>query len=316
MQHHAIPSITPSEQQQLLQRFRPCLVFQSTEQFFPSTVEYYLANAEMTDSDGRLVRAVGSVYTDSLQSHSFSNYHVQVVNEKALKGFSSIDLPVAPFYGTVECRASTWVLQYLLFFPYRGSKYCCGFFPISCKEEACFKFIHIVVSQENQQILGVYLDGCRVDISDCILTDGHTLNKLTKERIVQKASSNVDFAEGNSFFQGEAFEAGEEGNQDNQDQKIGSLKQVSVENNDCHVMINCDLYTHDLSPVLFSEAPPNTRRAYIERLQSNDSNMNDGLIWFPHEVEYVSIHTAWNNFGGSYGSNKTAPLFNQLWMGI
>lgn len=142
----------------LLNRFKPRIVFDSREVFFPSSVEYYLANSE-SDEKKMSISATDNLDMDNI--HKLSEHtNIRAYNKDCLAGFhTASDISDAPMYGTVSEREKIWLLQYVLFFPYRGPYYLCGCLPICGNAEVNIRFIYMMVDKKTEDLIGVYCDG-------------------------------------------------------------------------------------------------------------------------------------------------------------
>jgi len=144
----------------LLQRFKPRIIFDSREIFFPSSVEYYLANSDSDNNNNNVPNFMSSNF-DIDNIHKLSEHtQIRAYNKECLAGFNTAsDINDAPLYGTVSSREKIWLLQYVAFFPYRGPYYCCGCLPICGNSEVNTRFIYMMVDKKTEELLGVYFDG-------------------------------------------------------------------------------------------------------------------------------------------------------------
>ena len=111
-------SIIESRQiQSILEHHAPIIFFHSNEEYFPSTIEYFLANCEETD-------AFYDICNPSSQSF---NVH----NSDCKFGFRhQSELSQAPYYVTYTTdvtKSSSVTILYYLFFPHTESRYFCNF---------------------------------------------------------------------------------------------------------------------------------------------------------------------------------------------
>ena len=128
---------------EILNKFKPIIIFDSEEKFFPCDLNYYL-------------------------SHTVD----QAEHPGCLVGYNHpADLMDAPLYGTMKkLNNGNFLLQYVAFFPAAGPFYMCGCVPYQwpCKSlsEAIFKFIHVVIDPQQKFIISVMTESSLIQNQD------------------------------------------------------------------------------------------------------------------------------------------------------
>ena len=132
-------TISDSDAQQLLTKFRPVVYLSSQEEYFPATVDWYLPLVEMTFKKGSLgavtAQEISTLVTDGVPSYllpvsgtgsytAANDYRLRIVNGAAQYGITPYPpaAPQAPIYGAVldnTAMVST-DLVYMFFYGYNG----------------------------------------------------------------------------------------------------------------------------------------------------------------------------------------------------
>ena len=179
--HHQHEQEQQHEQQQkldILNQYKPIIYFDSHEQYYPSTIEYYLANAEGFDYKDSLIYSIGEINSNNI--HQVYNKHLlqfKLKNKTALNGFQQeSDIVSCPFYGTVidniklnEIKddglikilnpnqdASSILLRYSFFYPARGPLYLFRFIPICLPTEVDVVHIDIYIDRYTKELQYIY----------------------------------------------------------------------------------------------------------------------------------------------------------------
>lgn len=149
----------------LLNTHKPQFIFDSCERFFPSSVEYYLANSIQQIGSGNVVKSVGTINPNALCIYDITSQstiitdHIRLAIGECQTGFTDDDLSSAPIYGSVFRHDTFTLLQFIVFFPFSDSQYACNFIPTTRSIEANFRFIHIKIFNDDELPSEVYFDG-------------------------------------------------------------------------------------------------------------------------------------------------------------
>ncbi|NDJ15468.1 MAG: hypothetical protein EBY17_30540 [Acidobacteriia bacterium] len=152
------------EIERLLQRFAPMIMFDRHERYYPSTLEYYLSNCRILDSQGTEV--VGLDGKDALLS---GRYQTLLQDTRCQQGFrQASDLAKTPYYVRWRERPHTWVLTYMLFFPYTGydSWYWCPGPWSPPYEDINLQTVELVVHKHTSKLKGLSINGTPQALTD------------------------------------------------------------------------------------------------------------------------------------------------------
>jgi hypothetical protein len=155
-------------------KFVPYIIYDKQECFFPASIDYYLANSRAIDKN-HFMYHVGEIISDNIGNYKYhKRMNIKAVQQSCLYGFNTNeDLSVVPLYGNVIEYPVVWILQYIIFYPWKGGDYFCGLFPLSSSIEGFFQFIHLVINKHNESLEAVYVDGQLLDSHYWILEDNN-----------------------------------------------------------------------------------------------------------------------------------------------
>lgn len=111
---------TSGEVELLLKRLAPVVCFDRREQYFPSTVEYYLAHCQVIGPDADPPSPSAWTWHEILSS---DRYRLREVSTDYRSGFAlTSDLDHVPYYVQYHYDepSDLWTLTYRMFFPYTG----------------------------------------------------------------------------------------------------------------------------------------------------------------------------------------------------
>jgi hypothetical protein len=107
------------EFESILKRFAPMILFDTNERYYPSTLEYYLANSESNDNN------ISDTTLDQMIQLISTNQGSFVLKNPTCKyGFCTVsDLTKTPLYVKFkeDENSHAWILTYYLFFPGQGN---------------------------------------------------------------------------------------------------------------------------------------------------------------------------------------------------
>lgn len=114
--------LTPQQQQQLLERFAPVVWLHSSEDNLPSSVDYFLENAELVDGDGNVVLPQVGTAAALAAAGATADYRLRLRSASARAGTGAD----APAYGTirdvlVDGVLHAYDLTYWFFYPFNGN---------------------------------------------------------------------------------------------------------------------------------------------------------------------------------------------------
>jgi hypothetical protein len=108
---------------EVLQKFVPYILFDSREEYYPSPIEFYIANCNIIGPDGNILKNVDMTNLKSIPA----SHRLQLCNPESRYGFNvESDLNKVPFYTQVIQDHDMLRLIYVLFFPSKGADYICG----------------------------------------------------------------------------------------------------------------------------------------------------------------------------------------------
>lgn len=160
---------------ELLKAHAPLFLFDSRETFFPCPIEFYISNADVMDKDGFCMIVPGEIGLENISSVPPSSVF-SARDRECLNGFNTYeDLQNVPVYGTVIHGSNGHVLlQYVLFFPFRGSDYVAGCMPVYNSFEGQFKFVHVVLDNASN-VKRVFFDGIEENFCETDFYDDHLI---------------------------------------------------------------------------------------------------------------------------------------------
>jgi hypothetical protein len=142
----------------LIETFKPIIIFDSDEIFFPSTIEYAWANSDLlyfnpSPNPTHIPSHISPHHTPDPPTH-------YLTNESARYGFNSkADLSKAPYYTFVEEYEHFYSIYYGCFFPFQNNQTFCQLFTLSPCQEFNFYFLNFIIDKKTNQLQKIYFNG-------------------------------------------------------------------------------------------------------------------------------------------------------------
>lgn len=146
----------------LMVEMAPILMFDSREEYFPSTIDYYLANSDAISADGHMdtivTTGLGMIDIPSLPS----TCTIQLRNSDCRFGFNNpVDMAKIPYYThkVEDATNCAWKISYFVFFPSQGPDYLCGCIPWWTSTTSNLHSIELTVDKDTNKLRRICLDG-------------------------------------------------------------------------------------------------------------------------------------------------------------
>lgn len=117
--------------QQLLNDFRPTVVFHPKEKFLPTNLDTYLMECQVKNSDNVIIYDRGQFDLKKLEDLDYNaRYDFNSHDKQFWEDFKYPELETVQIYGTIEKQIDiefpdrkVWVLMYIAFMPFNGSNW-------------------------------------------------------------------------------------------------------------------------------------------------------------------------------------------------
>lgn len=162
------------EMDTMLSDLAPILIFDSREEYFPSTIDYYLANSEVIYPEGNISEELGIVDIPTIPPRCT----IQMRNSDCRFGFNTpSDMSKIPYYihRIEDATNCAWKLSYFVFFPSQGPDYLCGCIPWWTSTTANLHSVELTVDKDTMKLRRVCLDGEEENFKYVELFDGHIM---------------------------------------------------------------------------------------------------------------------------------------------
>ena len=162
----------------LLSAMAPTLIFDSREEYFPSTIDYYLANSDAIYTDGHTIDRLAVIDIPSLPPTCTIQMRNEPDTAHCRFGFNTpVDMDKIPYYThkVEDATNCAWKLTYFVFFPSQGPDYLCGCIPWWTSTTSNLHSVELTVDKDSKKLRRICLDGEETDLKTVELFGGHPM---------------------------------------------------------------------------------------------------------------------------------------------